>query len=144
MNAHQSFHDGTAGRTIAHGPNDARSRVCKQAAFGPGPARQASISLVCVAYKHPCVCPHTNTDNCDCRKPKPGMLREIAARFNADLTGVPAVGDSLRDLQAAAAVGAQPMLVLTGKGRKTVDDPALPADTLVFPDLAAAAAHIAR
>jgi D-glycero-D-manno-heptose 1,7-bisphosphate phosphatase len=57
---------------------------------------------------------------------------------------VPAVGDSLRDLQAAAAAGAQPMLVLTGKGRKTADDPALPPETLVFPDLAAAAAHIAR
>ena len=89
-------------------------------------------------------CPHTNADHCDCRKPKPGMLRDIAARFNADLAGVPAVGDSLRDLQAAVAVGAQPILVLTGKGRKTADDPALPPDTLVFPDLAAAAAHIAR
>jgi len=89
-------------------------------------------------------CPHTNTDNCECRKPKPGMLKEIAARFNADLAGVPAIGDSLRDLQAAVAVGAQPMLVLTGKGRKTVDDPELPPETLVFPDLAAAAAHITR
>jgi len=89
-------------------------------------------------------CPHTNDDNCDCRKPKPGMLREIAARFNADLAGVPAIGDSLRDLKAAAAVGAQPVLVLTGKGRKTADDPALPPETLVFPDLAAAAAHIAK
>lgn len=89
-------------------------------------------------------CPHTNVDSCDCRKPKPGMFRDIAARFNADLTGVPAIGDSLRDLQAAAAAGAQPMLVLTGKGRKTIDEPGLPADTLVFPDLAAAAAHIAH
>jgi len=89
-------------------------------------------------------CPHTNADNCDCRKPKPGMFREIAARFNAELAGVPAIGDSLRDLQVAATVGAQPMLVLTGKGRKTVDDPALPPDTLVFPDLAAAVAHITR
>jgi D-glycero-D-manno-heptose 1,7-bisphosphate phosphatase len=89
-------------------------------------------------------CPHTNDDKCDCRKPKPGLFKEIAGRFNADLTGVPAIGDSLRDLQAAVAVGAQPMLVLTGKGRKTVDDPALPPGTLVFPDLAAAAAHIAR
>jgi D-glycero-D-manno-heptose 1,7-bisphosphate phosphatase len=89
-------------------------------------------------------CPHTHDDDCDCRKPKPGMLKEIAARFNADLAGVPAIGDSLRDLKAATAVGAQPMLVLTGKGRKTVDDPGLPPDTLVFPDLAAAAAHIAR
>lgn len=89
-------------------------------------------------------CPHTNADNCDCRKPKPGMFREISARFNAELTGVPAIGDSLRDLQVAATVGAQPMLVLTGKGRKTVDDPALPPETLVFPDLAAAVAHITR
>lgn len=89
-------------------------------------------------------CPHTNEDQCDCRKPRPGMLREIAARFNADLAGVPAIGDSLRDLKAAAAAGAQPVLVLTGKGRKTVDDPGMPPDTLVFPDLAAAAAHIAR
>ena len=87
-------------------------------------------------------CPHNNEDQCDCRKPKPGMFREIAARFNTDLSGVPAIGDSLRDLQAAVAAGAQPMLVLTGKGRKTVDDPAMPPDTLVFPDLAAAAAHI--
>jgi D-glycero-D-manno-heptose 1,7-bisphosphate phosphatase len=89
-------------------------------------------------------CPHIDADNCDCRKPKAGMLREIAARFNSDLAGVPAVGDSLRDLVSAVAVGAQPMLVLTGKGRKTIDNPALPADTLVFPDLAAAAAHIAH
>ena len=87
-------------------------------------------------------CPHTHEDNCECRKPKPGMFREIAARFNADLAGVPAIGDSLRDLQSAQAAGAQPVLVLTGKGRKTADDPALPPDTLVFPDLAAAAAHI--
>ena len=89
------------------------------------------------------ICPHTNTDGCDCRKPKAGMFREIAARYNADLHAVPAIGDSLRDLEAAVAVGAQPMLVLTGKGRKICDDPALPPDTLIFPDLAAVAAHIA-
>ena len=89
-------------------------------------------------------CPHTNADKCDCRKPKPGMLREIAQRFNADLTGVPAIGDSLRDLQAAMAVGAQPMLVLTGKGQKTHADPALPSTVPVFPDLAAAVASLTR
>ena len=87
-------------------------------------------------------CPHTNADNCECRKPKPGLLKEIAARLNADLAGVPAIGDSLRDLQSALAVGAQPMLVLTGKGRKTQDDPDLPPGTPVFADLAAAVAHI--
>ncbi|MCF8198553.1 MAG: D-glycero-beta-D-manno-heptose 1,7-bisphosphate 7-phosphatase [Sulfuritalea sp.] len=89
-------------------------------------------------------CPHTNADVCDCRKPKSGMLKEIGARFNVDLAGVPAIGDSLRDLQAAIDVGAQPMLVLTGKGELTAKDPALPAGTSVFTDLAEAAAHITR
>jgi D-glycero-D-manno-heptose 1,7-bisphosphate phosphatase len=87
-------------------------------------------------------CPHTNMDRCNCRKPRPGMLEEISARYNADLAGVPAVGDSLRDLQAAEAVDAQPILVLTGKGVKTQADPELPANTLVFADLAAAAAYL--
>ena len=87
-------------------------------------------------------CPHTDADGCECRKPKPGMLREIALRFNTEMAGVPAVGDSLRDLQAAAAVGARPILVMTGKGVQTAGDPALPPGTLIFPDLAAAAAHL--
>jgi len=84
-------------------------------------------------------CPHTNADNCNCRKPKSGMLEEIAARYNVPLAGVPVVGDSLRDLESAVAVGAQPILVLTGKGRKTQQDPALPSHTFIFPDLAAVA-----
>ncbi len=87
-------------------------------------------------------CPHTNADKCNCRKPKPGMLEEIAARYNVDLEGVPAIGDSLRDLEAAVAVGAQPILVLTGKGKKTQADPELPAGSLVFADLAAAVDHL--
>jgi D-glycero-D-manno-heptose 1,7-bisphosphate phosphatase len=89
-------------------------------------------------------CPHTNADQCDCRKPEPGMLREIGKRYNTDLADVPAIGDSLRDIQVAAAVGAQPMLVLTGNGSLTADNPDLPPATLVFPDLAAAVAHITR
>jgi D-glycero-D-manno-heptose 1,7-bisphosphate phosphatase len=87
-------------------------------------------------------CPHTAADNCACRKPKPGMLKEIATRFNTDLTGVPTIGDALRDLQSAVAVGALPILVRTGKGKKTADDPDLPPDTLIFPDLAAAVTHL--
>lgn len=82
-------------------------------------------------------CPHTRADQCDCRKPATGMFREISQRFGLSLKGVPAIGDSLRDLEAAAAVGAKPMLVLTGKGKKTMEA-AIPANTLVFPDLAAA------
>lgn len=82
-------------------------------------------------------CPHTADSQCDCRKPKPGMFERIGSRFNADLNGVPAVGDSLRDLQAAASVGASPYLVLTGKGEKTQGDGDLPAGTQVFADLSA-------
>ena len=72
------------------------------------------------------------------------MLLEIARRFNVELEGVPMVGDALRDLQAAAAVGAQPMLVLTGKGAKTQREgqAAAPAPR-VFADLAAFAEHLA-
>ncbi|MDV3238697.1 MAG: D-glycero-beta-D-manno-heptose 1,7-bisphosphate 7-phosphatase [Gammaproteobacteria bacterium] len=64
-------------------------------------------------------CPHGPDDECDCRKPRPGLLQDIARRLNVSLRGVPAIGDSLRDLQAARSVGAQPILVLTGKGAKT-------------------------
>jgi len=87
-------------------------------------------------------CTHTEADQCSCRKPKPGMLEEIAARYGVSLAGVPVVGDSLRDLQAAVAAGAQPILVLTGKGNKTAADPGLPSGTLMFADLAAAVAHL--
>jgi D-glycero-D-manno-heptose 1,7-bisphosphate phosphatase len=87
-------------------------------------------------------CPHASDSNCSCRKPKPGMFERIAECFNADLTETCAVGDSLRDLQAAAAVGAQPMLVLTGKGQDTQEKGGMPEGTLVFKDLAAAIEHI--
>lgn len=87
-------------------------------------------------------CPHAADLNCGCRKPRPGMLEEIGRRFNTPLDAVPAVGDSLRDLQAAAQVGAQPFLVLTGKGRQTLEQGGLPAGTQVFDDLAAAAKQV--
>ena len=87
-------------------------------------------------------CPHASTANCTCRKPKPGMFERIGACFNADLSEAYAVGDSLRDLQAATTAGAKPILVLTGKGESTRSDGNLPANTLVFPDLAAAVEHI--
>ncbi|MFO1315215.1 MAG: D-glycero-beta-D-manno-heptose 1,7-bisphosphate 7-phosphatase [Burkholderiales bacterium] len=81
-------------------------------------------------------CPHTADAKCECRKPRPGMLVEIGKRFNVELTGVPCIGDSLRDLVSADAVGAQPMLVLTGKGEKTLRDGNFPKNTVIFPDLA--------
>jgi len=83
-------------------------------------------------------CPHAADAKCSCRKPKSGMMEEIAARYNlVNLENVPSVGDSLRDLQAATLLGAQPYLVLTGKGMKTRDAGGLPEGTRVFADLAA-------
>jgi D-glycero-D-manno-heptose 1,7-bisphosphate phosphatase len=70
------------------------------------------------------------------------MLQEIERRLNVPLAGVPFVGDSLRDMEAAAAAGARPILVLTGKGRKTRDAGGLPAKTEVFADLAAFAVNL--
>ena len=87
-------------------------------------------------------CPHAADANCDCRKPKPGMFTRIGACFNTDLQGIFAVGDSLRDLEAAAAAGASPLLVLTGKGNETRDKETLPAGTLVFADLSQAVDHL--
>lgn len=87
-------------------------------------------------------CPHAADDNCDCRKPKPGMLQEIARRFDVSLKGVPVVGDSLRDLQAAFVSGCTPYLVLTGKGEKTLAKGGLPPGTTVYQDLAAVVDHL--
>lgn len=65
-------------------------------------------------------CPHGPDDNCDCRKPKPGMYQDIANHFSTSLEDVPVIGDSLRDLQAAQSVNAKPYLVKTGKGERTI------------------------
>ncbi len=83
-------------------------------------------------------CPHPAEANCTCRKPKPGMFEDIARRFNMSLAGVASIGDSLRDVQAASAAGAQPVLVLTGKGVKTEAAGGLPERTKVYQDLAEA------
>lgn len=87
-------------------------------------------------------CPHTAESHCLCRKPKTGMFEEIAERYNTSLGGIPTVGDSLRDLQAAATMGAQPYLVLTGKGLKTQAAGNLPEGTAIFADLAAVVAEL--
>ena len=84
-------------------------------------------------------CPDTDESQSPCRKPNPGMFHAIAERFNASLEDAPCIGDSQRDLEAAAAAGGHPILVLTGKGRKTRATGNLPAGTTVYPDLAAVA-----
>ena len=87
-------------------------------------------------------CPHAAENHCSCRKPKPGMMEEIGRRFGMDMKGVPMVGDALRDLQAGAELGMQPILVRTGKGEETLAAGGLPEGTLVFADLAEAVQHI--
>jgi len=81
-------------------------------------------------------CPHGPDDDCECRKPKHAAYVELEKRLRVDLTDVPAVGDSLRDLQAAQAAGAMPILVKTGKGEQTLAK-GIPQGVAVYDDLAA-------
>jgi D-glycero-D-manno-heptose 1,7-bisphosphate phosphatase len=91
------------------------------------------------------VCPHGPDQGCRCRKPKPGLLERLAKHYNTSLDGVPAIGDSLRDLQAASTAGARPILVRTGNGNKTSRSlPATLADTAVYDNLEAAAAALLK
>ncbi len=83
------------------------------------------------------VCPHGPDDGCACRKPLKGMFLDIARRYDIDLKNIPAIGDSLRDLQAANEAGCAPWLVLTGNGQKTWDKGDLPGGTQVRDNLAA-------
>lgn len=85
-------------------------------------------------------CPHGPDDDCACRKPQPGLLEQIGSRLQVDLTGVPCVGDSYRDIAAARLVGAAPILVRTGKGERTLREHGSElTDTPVYADLAAVA-----
>ena len=92
-------------------------------------------------------CPHAPDDRCECRKPKPGMLRQILTDYHVDAGDVISVGDSLRDIQAAQAVGIKSILVRTGKGKKTeLQLPSIDslAHTPVFDNLADAVNELLR
>ena len=91
------------------------------------------------------VCPHGPNDGCRCRKPAPGLLLLLARHYSVSLDGVPAIGDSLRDLEAAQAAGARPILVRTGNGRRT--EASLPVslhDVAIFDDQASAASALVK
>lgn len=77
------------------------------------------------------------------RKPNPGMLLEISRRLKCSLRGVPVIGDSVRDIRAARAANAQPLLVRTGKGALTLErEPEICASVPVFDNLAAVADYL--
>lgn len=100
--------------------------------------RAAGGTIACIAY-----CPHGPEDGCACRKPRPGLLERIGRELDVPLAGVPFVGDSARDLEAAALAGCQPVLVRTGNGLKT--ERALTSGaTPVYDDLAAFATALLR
>ncbi len=82
-------------------------------------------------------CPHAPADHCECRKPQPGLFHQIAARLKTNLSATFAVGDSYRDVEAARAANAQPVLVLTGKGSRTISDGRDLTGVPIFADLAA-------
>jgi len=67
-------------------------------------------------------CPHHPDDNCECRKPKDGLYRDLGERLNISFDGVFSVGDSIRDLLAAQTAGAAPVLVKTGNGKKSLKE----------------------
>jgi D-glycero-D-manno-heptose 1,7-bisphosphate phosphatase len=79
-------------------------------------ARSAGGRIDAIFY-----CPHGPDDDCDCRKPRPGLFGQIEARYGRPVRGVPSIGDSARDVEAARAAGARPILVLTGNGRAAAE-----------------------
>lgn len=82
-------------------------------------------------------CPHGPDDHCRCRKPNIGLFEDIATRLKTNLNGTYAVGDSLRDIEAARAAQAMPVLVKTGKGLRTLAQTGGLDSVAVFDDLAA-------
>lgn len=87
------------------------------------------------SFDHIAYCPHGSDDNCDCRKPLPGLITQIEGALNISTEECYMVGDSLRDLQAGQAKGMKAALVLTGKGQRTLDKGKGLKDVPVFNDL---------
>lgn len=90
-------------------------------------------------------CPHAPDQACECRKPRPGLFRQIGERYGVQLKGVPVVGDSARDLMAGSELGCEPHLVLTGKAEMLRGQPLpenFPAGTRVHDNLMAFAQHL--
>lgn len=100
--------------------------------------REAGGDVDRIAY-----CPHHPDDGCDCRKPAPGLYVQLSREYGMPLDGVPVIGDTMRDLEAARAVNARAILVLTGNGEQTAADLRQRGDVVeTFADLGAAAAAL--
>jgi D-glycero-D-manno-heptose 1,7-bisphosphate phosphatase len=86
-------------------------------------------------------CPHGPDQGCECRKPLPGLLQQIARHYDVELAGLWFVGDSPGDIAAAQAVACPLLLVRSGKGERPLAK-GLPEGVKVFDKLAAVAAHL--
>jgi len=88
-------------------------------------------------------CPHHPDDDCDCRKPKPGLFNRLARQYGVPINGVPMIGDSERDIEAARAISGRPILVLTGNGQHTAATLAEKNEEVeTYPDLLAVAKQL--
>ena len=86
-------------------------------------------------------CPHTPDDDCNCRKPRPGLMDRIKNDFDISLAGIPFIGDKVADIELARRVGARPILVLTGYGQATLAS-LNESEVETFADLASAASAL--
>ena len=89
-------------------------------------------------------CPHTDDDNCSCRKPKNGLMKQISKYYKISLKNVPSIGDSTRDLEAFSSSDAQPILVRTGNGKTVEKNKMYPKNTLIFNNLLEASKFIVK
>lgn len=87
-------------------------------------------------------CPHHPNDQCGCRKPRPGLIHQMQAKYRFDLTDTFFIGDSFVDMEAARLAGCQPLLVLSGNGQLTLQRYPEVASLPTFPDLAHAAQYV--
>lgn len=91
-------------------------------------------------------CSHVPSDNCICRKPKPGLLNNLEKDFNISLNKVPFIGDSETDIELAHKKNCLPILVKTGKGSAVLEKGFSNSDfkktTLVFDNLEDASEHL--
>jgi D-glycero-D-manno-heptose 1,7-bisphosphate phosphatase len=106
---------------------------------------QRGLSLLGAHVDAVFFCPHAPSEHCQCRKPKPGLLHDIGDRLQVEMAGVPVVGDSWKDVEAAQSVGAMAVLVLTGKGQQTLAKHGTELGTVpVFADLSSAVDALLR
>ena len=80
-------------------------------------------------------CPCKPEENCNCRKPKPGLYNDVSYRLRMPLKNVFCVGDKITDIQAAENAGGNPILVRTGKGKEEIDAGLIPKNIPIYDDL---------